>query len=564
MSSPNNDADRATKRSRLDSQKKHFHSGLLEDATIDKIHNSFQTSQPYLHCKIDQLMDDGLLRAVRKEILGNLHFTVKETDIYKVWQTGDLANLDGLPQDELDKLSHLFTLRNALYSQEFRDFLSSVTNCGPLSGSKTDMSINSYNDGCHLLNHDDVIGTRRVSFILYLTDPDQRWDPKDGGALELYPVIQKGIPATEPTVVIPPQWNQFVMFTVQPGHSFHSVEEVVAQDKPRLSISGWFHIPQKGEPGYNPAVEEGQAKSSLEQLQEETDSSAKFDHYETPLDDDATEGLTEEDLVSLAEWMNPHYLSMDTLAQMSQQFLDESAVQCKDFLTKELYDRVKKAVLDADKEDGFGQANKMAPHGTGTQRGAWNCQGPPHKHRYMVVNNNDSQDEPSSTLLGDLKKKFAGEPFRHWLAVATQLLPLGYRGEARRFRPGHDYSLATTNTRGQGVMDVTLCMASSLGDDAQDKWDSGEFGGYECYMAPHDEEEDAAVYKAADEDGALLTVPAGENELSLVLRDEGVMRFIKYISASAPGSRWDVAFEYDLPEEEEEEEEEKADGEEEQ
>jgi Rps23 Pro-64 3,4-dihydroxylase Tpa1-like proline 4-hydroxylase len=214
-------------------------------------------------------MDDGLLRAVRKEILANLHFTIKETDIYKVWQTGDLANLDGLPQDELDKLSHLFTLRNALYSQEFRDFLSSVTNCGPLSGSKTDMSINSYNDGCHLLNHDDVIGTRRVSFILYLTDPDERWDPKDGGALELYPVIRKGIPATEPTVVIPPQWNQFVMFTVQPGHSFHSVEEVVAQQKPRLSISGWFHIPQKGEPGYNLAVEDGQAKSSLEQLQEE-------------------------------------------------------------------------------------------------------------------------------------------------------------------------------------------------------------------------------------------------------------------------------------------------------
>jgi hypothetical protein len=51
-------------------------------------------------------------------------------------------------------------------------------------------------------------------------------------------------------------------------------------------------------------------------------------------------------------------------------------------------------------------------------------------------------------------------------------------------------------------------------------------------------------------------LPAGANELSLVLRDEGVMRFIKYVSAKAPGSRWDVAFEYDLPEEEEEEEEE--------
>ncbi len=28
------------------------------------------------------------------------------------------------------------------------------------------------------------------------------------------------------------------MFTVQPGRSFHAVQEVLAEDKPRLSISG--------------------------------------------------------------------------------------------------------------------------------------------------------------------------------------------------------------------------------------------------------------------------------------------------------------------------------------
>lgn len=31
------------------------------------------------------------------------------------------------------------------------------------------------------------------------------------------------------------------LFTVQPGRSFHSVQEVYAVDKPRLSISGWYH-----------------------------------------------------------------------------------------------------------------------------------------------------------------------------------------------------------------------------------------------------------------------------------------------------------------------------------
>ncbi|CAO3611236.1 unnamed protein product [Cunninghamella echinulata] len=423
------------------------------------------------------------------------------------------------------------------------------------------MSINSYNEGCHLLNHDNVIGTRRVSYILYLTDPDQPWDPKDGGALELYPVIEKGIPATEPTVIIPPQWNQFVMFTVQPGHSFHSVEEVVPQGKPRLSISGWFHIPQEGEVGYNSLVEEGQAKSSLEQLQE-TDSSDNFTKYKAPLEEDATEGLTEEDLKSLAEWMNPSYLDMSMLSQISERFLDESAVQLKDILNNELYNNIKEAIMETDGKDGFGK-NTMVPHGTGTHHGKWICHGPPHKHRYMILDNNKKvdDDEKTSLLFSNLQEKFGSEPFRHWVAVVTQLLPLGYRGNARRFRPGHDYTLATTNTRGQGVLDVTLCIAISSStqnekDDTEDHWESGEFGGYECYMAPHEEEEDPATYKAADEDGALLTMPAGENELALVLRDEGVMRFIKYVSARAPGSRWDVAFEYDLPEENDDDDEE--------
>ena len=50
------------------------------------------------------------------------------------------------------------------------------------------MSVNTYKKTCHLLNHDDVIGSRRVSYILYLPLPiDQPWQPEWGGALELYP-----------------------------------------------------------------------------------------------------------------------------------------------------------------------------------------------------------------------------------------------------------------------------------------------------------------------------------------------------------------------------------------
>ncbi len=60
-----------------------------------------------------------------------------------------------------------------------------------------------------------------------------------------------------PSKAIPPSWNQFIFFEVQPGKSFHSVEEVVVGGKgedgrERLSISGWFHAAQEGEDGYVP------------------------------------------------------------------------------------------------------------------------------------------------------------------------------------------------------------------------------------------------------------------------------------------------------------------------
>jgi prolyl 3-hydroxylase /prolyl 3,4-dihydroxylase len=102
-------------------------------------------------------------------------------------------------------------------------------------------------------------------------------------------------------------------------------------------------------------------------------------------------------------------------------------------------------------------------------------------------------------------------------------------------------------------------------------------------MAPHDEEDDPAVYRSGshnksaqnghghtvngngsagsshgngeidtedsddeDDDATLLTVQPGFNHLLLVLRDEGVMRFVKYVSAAAEGSRWDVCGEYEV------------------
>ena len=59
----------------------------------------------------------------------------------------------------------------------------------------------------------------------------------------------------------------------------------------------------------------------------------------------------------------------------------------------------------------------------------------------------------------------------------------------------------------------------------------------------HGEKEDD---DGEDDEATLLTVHPGYNRLLLVLRDEGVMRFVKYVSAAAESSRWDVCGEYEV------------------
>lgn len=80
------------------------------------------------------------------------------------------------------------SLRDALYSENVRRFISAVTGCGGLTD-RVDMAASAYAQGSHLLCHDDVIGTRAVSFIIYLTEPG--WTAEDGGALELYALTEE-------------------------------------------------------------------------------------------------------------------------------------------------------------------------------------------------------------------------------------------------------------------------------------------------------------------------------------------------------------------------------------
>ncbi|GAB7362888.1 hypothetical protein MBLNU230_g3190t1 [Neophaeotheca triangularis] len=645
-----------------------FGENVFDTKTLKAYTTEYADSKPYKHAVVRDLINDKLLRNVRSEILENIHFTPKETDIYKIHQSGDLANLSGLPASALQKLPSLLTLRDTLYSQQFRAWISQVSGAGPLSGSKTDMAVNVYAPGCHLLCHDDVIGSRRVSYILYLTDPDKPWKADWGGALRLYPTdemkddVANGgkvfkVPRPEWSKVIPPAWNQLSFFAVQPGESFHDVEEVykrpegVEEDdggRVRMAISGWFHIPQEGEEGFEPGLEEKLAeKSSLQQLQGKADQfdlpqpqwtdpeEAQSGHQPSGTnqgDDDEDIELSEQDLQFLLQFMTPNYLTPDTVEELNDLFTEESTVQLTNFLSKKLAPRLRE------------QLETTTP-----STGEWRTSRPPHKHRYQYLQPSSTattsvDENPFQAILNLLLPSLA---FRKWLSLVTGLTLKHSAIMARKFRQGLDYQLATGYEGKEAQVEYTLCVTPSkgwgAGDDEDANADAAEageqpnnddangesgtaskpkpdadadaeaavaaaeeeeedeednVGGYELYMAGDDPDSDSdsdadtssqtshdleipaaakpasssatgagnrapahhqpknktkskkakadpAVYQAAKEgeeaedDGVLFSNPANWNSLSVVLRDRGTLKFVKYVSAAARGERWD-------------------------
>ncbi|KAJ1864063.1 putative component of NuA3 histone acetyltransferase complex [Coemansia sp. RSA 2703] len=552
-----------------------FRSGLFDE--IDALTSEFANAEPYKHCCISPFCDEQLLQGVRREMLERLHFTQKETDIFKYHQSGDLANLDGLPEAEKRQLPSLQRLRDAIYSQEFRDFVSKVTGCGPLSGSRTDMSTNRYKQRDHLLLHDDVIGDRRVSYIIYLPDPEinegKGWTPEDGGHLELYPRESNDswAPAVNPTRRLPPRWNQIVFFTVLPGQSHHSVEEVAGLDKERLSIQGWFHFPQPGEPGYSPdqmsQLWSDGAVSTLSQIeakrQRETGIAGDaFTPYpETDaIDSDGNIKLSDEDIAVLSNYMNPEYLTQKVMAQVAEKFADDSHIQLGEFINKDLAGKLKTALKVVDAHDGM-DGTRIPPHGTG-ERGRWHAFGPPVIRRYMrldgpsMANAVGKEDEASKQSIAEAEnvatnilaairdELFASAAYARWLSGITTLAILGHRGMARRFRCGLDYTLGTPDGTTSTTLDSVLCFV-----DQPEVWADGVVGGYECYVDGGGDEasNDGSVYRLTEDESILLTTPAAWNTLNIAMREPGVVKFVKYVSASAPGSRWDISSEYQVP-----------------
>lgn len=668
------------------SYKGFFEPKIFDEQTIASHKHAYATSQPYKHDVVQGLISDELLRNVRQEITDSISFTPKETDIYKIHQSGDLANLDGLDAASLEQLPSLVKLRDALYSQDFRGWLEQVVEgCGKLSGTRTDMAVNVYTPGCHLLCHDDVIGTRRVSYILYLTDPAKPWKAEWGGALRLYPTTAVDVPKVSATgartkdvpkrqvktpshawtKVIPPAWNQLSFFAVQPGESFHDVEEVympLLGEPPsddggriRMAISGWFHIPQEGEDGFEPGLEEKLAQqSSLTQLRgKESDMldqpQPKWKaHPETIAHDvEQDQELTQDDLDFLVQYLNPRYLVPDTVEELAEAFKEDSVLRLGLFLAPKFADKLREEIAAS-------EANSSALR-PAQESAAWKAACPPHKQRFLFRQNGMPRDNETPTLDQLLSKVIPSLPFRKWLALATDLKLDDVNTMARRFRRGLDYTLAKNYDDDDPQLEAVLGLTPTSGwgddqangskedqgddsmdaqnngslDDVQDDGEDagqdetekrvdptgmskgkekssaalhngqeaaratrpmapalepeGGVGGYELLMVDDEDDEDEddkdgsdhgveipadaqkkvipasatgagkrrerrdpAIYKAADDDndGIIMSVPADWNTFTVVLRDRGIMKFVKYVSRSAQGDRWDLTAEW--------------------
>lgn len=141
---------------------------VFAPATLAASREAYAAAEPYTHGVVAPLCDDTRLRAVQLEMRENLTATFKETDLFKVLQTGDLVTIDQTDPSIAPKIPELLRLRAAIYSPRFRAMVQEMTGCAQLTD-RIDCSANVYPRSGHLLCHDDVIGTRCISYIIYLT-----------------------------------------------------------------------------------------------------------------------------------------------------------------------------------------------------------------------------------------------------------------------------------------------------------------------------------------------------------------------------------------------------------
>lgn len=186
-------------------------------------------------------------------------------------------------------------------------------------------------------------------------------------------------------------------------------------------------------------------------------------------------------------------------------FVVESHLQLQSFLVDELAAALEEGLGEADvadELDGPSRGGKVPTHGLGVPPSSaaspWTIKGPPHKWRYCTLTQEHEHEPHAGPSIARAKAEgilrelqdalFPSDAFRAWLTIVTRLIPLVCVVEARRFRPGLDYTLATSD-EGESRLDLVLGLTPQLQSQKMDT-ENGVRHGKAKARADEDEDED--------------------------------------------------------------------------
>eukprot|EP01104_Vermistella_antarctica_P018611 TRINITY_DN6960_c0_g1_i1.p1 TRINITY_DN6960_c0_g1~~TRINITY_DN6960_c0_g1_i1.p1 ORF type:complete len:421 (-),score=125.86 TRINITY_DN6960_c0_g1_i1:1447-2709(-) len=367
---------------------------------------------------------------------------------------------------------------------------------------------------------------------------DEDWSKEDGGALDLYGVErdedladdieeeQRGpsflrMPVRVEKSVLP-KWNNFIFFEVSPT-SYHQVAEMLADDKERISISGWYY----GESFERPRM----------RVEKEAILHAPFNGNNHVL----------------SEWLSPDYLKDDAIETIKKTFGKKSSVKLPGFLKTDRFCQLREACqalqIPPSPHGLPHSSDKVAVSRCGAS--AWQWRGPFIKRSYHVLGSDpvrgDAEQETHRRTVQSFVDFLLSDVFVTHLHRLTGLDIETCRGETRRF--GHqcftllhdeDASITkerlyaslcsgittTTNATATSTASASAAISSSSSSSWNEEW--GGFTSFQSDAQQEDEEEEA-------EEEELLRVVPMENSLDLVFCDVGCMSFVKYVNNHAGG-----------------------------
>jgi len=192
----------------------------LNQENISKFKKEFLENKPFAHLSIKNFLKKEkaieLLKKLQQE-----KFYLKDSDLFTFLQTNDIISTE---------VKVLKEFRDFFNSEKFINYIFRLTGV-VISNDKLDMFASLYQDTHYLLPHDDQLDSRKIAYVLFLSNQ------QSSGALALYD-SKEGTPQKVVKEIFP-EFNKLILFEVS-DKSFHEIKEVIGNTQ-RIAITGWFH-----------------------------------------------------------------------------------------------------------------------------------------------------------------------------------------------------------------------------------------------------------------------------------------------------------------------------------